>query len=80
MISQYQSFWYNLYYGTKCFPIIYFSCKQFLSVTNWSIILAKYNVEFKITFIYLQIGEIEGQPHRKGVFPVCFVHVLNDWQ
>lgn len=22
------------------------------------------------------IGEIEGQPHRRGVFPVCFVHLL----
>lgn len=22
------------------------------------------------------IGELEGQPHRRGVFPVCFVHVL----
>ncbi|XP_072029942.1 arf-GAP with SH3 domain, ANK repeat and PH domain-containing protein 2-like isoform X2 [Amphiura filiformis] len=24
------------------------------------------------------IGEVEGHPHRKGVFPVCFVHLLND--
>ncbi|KAG8515498.1 Arf-GAP with SH3 domain, ANK repeat and PH domain-containing protein 1 [Galemys pyrenaicus] len=26
----------------------------------------------------LQIGHIEGQPERKGVFPVSFVHILSD--
>lgn len=25
-----------------------------------------------------QIGHIEGQPERKGVFPVSFVHILSD--
>lgn len=25
-----------------------------------------------------QIGHIEGQPERKGVFPMSFVHTLSD--
>lgn len=31
-----------------------------------------------ITPFSLQIGHIEGQPERKGVFPVSFVHILSD--
>ena len=27
---------------------------------------------------YLQIGHIEGDPERKGVFPMSFVHILSD--
>ncbi len=27
---------------------------------------------------FLQIGHIEGQPERKGVFPMSFVHILSD--
>lgn len=26
----------------------------------------------------LQIGHIEGEPERKGVFPMSFVHILSD--
>ncbi|KAK6490707.1 arf-GAP with SH3 domain [Huso huso] len=29
-------------------------------------------------FVFLQIGHIEGQPDRKGVFPMSFVHILSD--
>lgn len=29
-------------------------------------------------FAFLQIGHIEGQPERKGVFPMSFVHILSD--
>lgn len=36
-----------------------------------------------IHLIYLffppQIGHIEGQPDRRGVFPMSFVHILSDW-
>lgn len=27
---------------------------------------------------YFQIGHIEGDPERKGVFPMSFVHILSD--
>lgn len=30
------------------------------------------------SLFFLQIGHIEGQPERKGVFPVSFVHILSD--
>lgn len=29
--------------------------------------------------LHPQIGHIEGQPERKGVFPMSFVHILSDW-
>lgn len=29
--------------------------------------------------VVLQIGHIEGQPDRKGVFPMSFVQILSDW-
>lgn len=28
--------------------------------------------------LYFQIGHIEGDPERKGVFPMSFVHILSD--
>jgi len=28
--------------------------------------------------LFLQVGHVEHQPHRSGVFPVSFVHILSD--
>jgi len=36
-----------------------------------------HNVTF-INLPFLQIGHIEGQPERKGAFPMSFVHILSD--
>lgn len=47
-----------------------------------SIILAVSSFDGKISLIgwtfslFSQIGEIEGQPNKRGVFPVCFVHLM----
>lgn len=43
------------------------------SFSEWAVI------KYFLLFIF-QLGHIEGEPMRRGAFPITFVHFMADWQ
>ncbi len=72
--------WWRLfgkYFNFPVFPV--FHCKLILELTPVSYLHVIWVILW-LCYVFSQIGHIEGQPDRKGVFPMSFVHNLCDWQ
>lgn len=71
----------------RCFTQVILSQKFFLTDFFFPLQMLKCPSEFPafgnfynhLTMYSFQIGHIDGDPSRKGAFPVSFVHFIADW-
>lgn len=60
-------------------------CSKTRELSHWDdIFLEADNSEIDLMTYFLlfnfQLGHIEGEPMRRGAFPITFVHFMADWQ